>query len=142
MIDKFEHEGNLRRIFAAILVDKSSQRPILIGAGGEVLKRIGTEARLDMQKLFGGPVCLAQLLSRSRVAGRRTRQCCAIWVLLSGVAARTKDEGRMTTNVQRFSVAAKLAQRLLLCSHCGERIPRRRSTPSFVFRRCPVKRSA
>ena len=58
MIDKFEHEGNLRRIFAAILVDKSSQRPILIGAGGEVLKRIGTEARLDMQKLFGGPVYL------------------------------------------------------------------------------------
>lgn len=58
MIDKFEHEGNLRRIFAAILVDKASQRPILIGAGGEVLKRIGTEARLDMQKLFGGPVYL------------------------------------------------------------------------------------
>jgi len=58
MIDKFEHEGNLRHIFAAILVDKASQRPILIGAGGEVLKRIGTEARLDMQKLFGGPVYL------------------------------------------------------------------------------------
>ena len=58
MIDKFEHEGNLRRIFAAILVDKASQRPILIGAGGEVLKRIGTEARIDMQKLFGGPVYL------------------------------------------------------------------------------------
>ena len=50
--------SNLRRIFAAILVDKASQRPILIGAGGEVLKRIGTEARLDMQKLFGGPVYL------------------------------------------------------------------------------------
>ena len=55
MIDKYEQEGNLRRIFAAILVDKDSQKPILIGAGGELLKRIGTEARLDMQKLFGGP---------------------------------------------------------------------------------------
>jgi GTP-binding protein Era len=58
MIDKYEQEGNLRRIFAAILVDKDSQKPILIGAGGELLKRIGTEARLDMQKLFGGPVYL------------------------------------------------------------------------------------
>jgi GTPase len=58
MIDKFEHEGNLRRIFAAILVDKASQKPMLIGAGGEVLKRIGTEARMDMQRLFGGTVYL------------------------------------------------------------------------------------
>ena len=58
MIDKYEQEGNLRRIFAAILVDKESQRPILIGKGGELLKRIGTEARMDMQKLFNGPVYL------------------------------------------------------------------------------------
>jgi GTPase len=58
MIDKFEQEGNLRRIFAAILVDKDSQKPMIIGAGGELLKRIGTEARMDMQKLFGGPVYL------------------------------------------------------------------------------------
>lgn len=58
LIEKFEQEGNLRRIFAAILVDKESQRPIMIGAGGETLKRIGTEARVDMQKLFGGPVYL------------------------------------------------------------------------------------
>lgn len=58
LIEKFETEGNLRRIFAAILVDKESQRPILIGAKGETLKRIGTEARLDMQKLFDGPVYL------------------------------------------------------------------------------------
>ncbi len=58
MIEKFETEGNLRRIFAAILVDKESQRPIMIGAKGETLKRIGTEARMDMQKLFGGTVYL------------------------------------------------------------------------------------
>jgi GTPase len=58
MIEKFEQEGNLRRIFAAILVEKESQKPIMIGAGGETLKRIGTEARMDMQKLFDGPVYL------------------------------------------------------------------------------------
>lgn len=58
LIEKFETEGNLRRVFAAILVDKESQRPILIGAKGETLKRIGTEARMDMQKLFGGTIYL------------------------------------------------------------------------------------
>ncbi len=58
MIEKYEQEGALRRIFAAILVDKASQRPLLIGSGGELLKRIGTEARLDMQRLFDAPVYL------------------------------------------------------------------------------------
>jgi GTPase len=58
LIEKFETEGNLRRVFAAILVDKESQRPILIGAKGETLKRVGTEARMDMQKLFGGTIYL------------------------------------------------------------------------------------
>jgi GTPase len=58
LIEKFEQEGDLRRIFAAILVDKESQRPIMIGTKGETLKRIGTEARIDMQKLFDGPVYL------------------------------------------------------------------------------------
>ncbi|MCS6997022.1 MAG: GTPase Era [Casimicrobiaceae bacterium] len=58
LIDRFEQRGALRRICATILVDKPSQRPLLIGAGGERLKRIGTEARLDMERLFGGRVYL------------------------------------------------------------------------------------
>lgn len=58
VIDKFEIEGNLRRIFASIIVDKSSQKAILIGAGGERLKRIGTDARKDMEITFGGKVYL------------------------------------------------------------------------------------
>ena len=57
-IEKFEQEGNLRRIHAAIIVDKESQKPMLIGKGGEKLKRISTEARQDMEKLFGGKVWL------------------------------------------------------------------------------------
>ncbi|SNR76343.1 GTP-binding protein Era [Methylobacillus rhizosphaerae] len=57
-IEKFEQEGNLRRIHAAIIVDKDSQKPMLIGKGGEKLKRISTEARQDMEKLFGGKVWL------------------------------------------------------------------------------------
>lgn len=57
-IEKFEQEGNLRRIYAAIIVDKEGQKPILIGKSGEKLKRISTEARQDMEKLFGGKVWL------------------------------------------------------------------------------------
>lgn len=57
-IEKFEQEGGLRRIFAAIIVDKENQKPILIGKGGEKLKRISTEARQDMEKLFDGKVWL------------------------------------------------------------------------------------
>ena len=57
-IEKFEQEGALRRIHAAIIVDKDGQKPILIGKGGEKLKRISTEARQDMESLFGGKVWL------------------------------------------------------------------------------------
>lgn len=57
-IEKFEQEGNLRRIHAAIIVDKDGQKPILIGKKGEKLKQISTEARQDMENLFGGKVWL------------------------------------------------------------------------------------
>ncbi len=57
-IEKFETVGNLRRIFAAIIVDREGQKPILIGSKGEKLKEIGTQARKDMEKLFDGKVYL------------------------------------------------------------------------------------
>jgi GTP-binding protein Era len=57
-IEKFETVGNLRRIFAAIIVDREGQKPILIGNKGERLKEIGTQARKDMEKLFDGKVYL------------------------------------------------------------------------------------
>lgn len=57
-IEKFEIVGNLRRIFAAIIVDREGQKPILIGSKGEKLKEIGTQARKDMEKLFDGKVYL------------------------------------------------------------------------------------
>ncbi|MBL8431583.1 MAG: GTPase Era [Dechloromonas sp.] len=57
-IEKFEIEGNLRRIFAAIVVDRDNHKAIVIGKGGEALKRIASEARQDMERLFGGKVHL------------------------------------------------------------------------------------
>jgi GTPase len=58
LIDKFETEGRLRRVFATILVDRDGHKAMIIGKKGEKLKQISTEARLDMEKLFDGPVYL------------------------------------------------------------------------------------
>ncbi|MBI2278323.1 MAG: GTPase Era [Dechloromonas sp.] len=57
-IERFEVEGNLRRIFAAIVVDRDGHKAIVIGKGGELLKRIASEARQDMERLFAGKVYL------------------------------------------------------------------------------------
>ena len=58
VIDKYETEGQLRRIFASILVDRDNHKAMIIGKGGEKLKRISTEARQDLERLLGGPVYL------------------------------------------------------------------------------------
>ena len=57
-IEKFEQEGDLRRIHAAVIVDKAGHRSIVIGKAGERLKRISTDARKEMETLFGGKVWL------------------------------------------------------------------------------------
>jgi len=57
-IEKFEIVDGLRRIHAGILVDKAGQKGIVIGKGGEKLKQIASQARSDMEKLFGGKVFL------------------------------------------------------------------------------------
>lgn len=57
-IDRFEEEGDVTLIDATIFVEKEGQKKILIGSKGEKLKRVGTDARLDMQKLFDRRVVL------------------------------------------------------------------------------------
>ncbi|PIT52212.1 GTPase Era [Snodgrassella alvi] len=57
-VEQFAEEDGLYRIYIAVLVDKDSQKGILIGKGGEKLKKISTEARLDMEKLFETKVFL------------------------------------------------------------------------------------
>jgi GTPase len=61
LIERFEEpaeEGGLTRIFASILVDQSSQKPIVVGKGGEMIKRIGTDARRDLEQMLDGRVFL------------------------------------------------------------------------------------
>ena len=58
-IEKYEQtKDGLRRIFAAIIVDRDSHKPMIIGKKGERLKEISTKARHDMEKLFDGKVWL------------------------------------------------------------------------------------
>ncbi|CUS34940.1 membrane-associated, 16S rRNA-binding GTPase [Candidatus Nitrospira nitrosa] len=57
-IDEFVEEGRLAKIRASIMVERETQKGILIGKHGERLKTIGTQARLDMEKIFGMKVFL------------------------------------------------------------------------------------
>jgi GTP-binding protein Era len=58
VIDKFEEEGNLRRIAATIVVERDAHKGMIIGEGGERLKRIGSEARQELEQLMQAKVFL------------------------------------------------------------------------------------
>ncbi|MBL8362133.1 MAG: GTPase Era [Rubrivivax sp.] len=58
VIDKFEEEGELRRIAATIVVERDNHKGMVIGQGGERLKRIGSEARQELEQLWGARVFL------------------------------------------------------------------------------------
>jgi GTP-binding protein Era len=57
-IESFEEDGEMFRIGAVIWVDRDTHKPIVLGKGGEHIKRIASEARQDMEKLFGRKVFL------------------------------------------------------------------------------------
>ncbi|HMO46763.1 MAG TPA: GTPase Era [Rubrivivax sp.] len=58
VIDKFEEEGSLKRIAATIVVEREAHKGMVVGAGGERLKRIGSEARQELERLLGAKVFL------------------------------------------------------------------------------------
>jgi len=54
-----EEEGrDLIKIYATIVVERDSQKPIIIGKRGDMIKRIGTEARLELETILGSKVYL------------------------------------------------------------------------------------
>jgi GTP-binding protein Era len=61
VVDRFEEPekpGGLLRLWCTILVEQESQKPIVIGRAGEMVKRIGTEARQDLERFFETKVFL------------------------------------------------------------------------------------
>jgi GTPase len=58
IVESFKEEKNITRIAATIFVERDSQKGILIGKSGEDIKRIGTEARIDIEKFLGKKVFL------------------------------------------------------------------------------------
>ena len=58
MIDSFKEEGRLRRIEATILVERESQKAIVLGTRGERLKLMASAARKDLERLYQGKVYL------------------------------------------------------------------------------------
>jgi len=57
-IELFKEEQKIIKILAHIFVNRKSQKPILIGKKGSQLKKVGTEARLDIEKFLGKKVYL------------------------------------------------------------------------------------
>lgn len=58
IVEKFEEKENAIHIMAVIYVERDSQKGILIGKGGSMLKKVGTEARKDIETFFGKRVYL------------------------------------------------------------------------------------
>ncbi|HIE94860.1 MAG TPA: GTPase Era [Acidobacteria bacterium] len=60
VVDQFDEvsEPGRLQIYCSILVERRSQKPIVVGLGGALIKRIGTEARRDLERFFGRRVHL------------------------------------------------------------------------------------
>lgn len=58
IIESFKDEPDITRISAVIFVERQSQKPIVIGRGGDKLKKVGTESRLEMEEFLGRKVFL------------------------------------------------------------------------------------
>ena len=60
VVDKFEEPGDDRtlKLYCTILVERESQKPIVVGKGGAMIKQIGTAARAELIAHFGTKVYL------------------------------------------------------------------------------------
>ncbi len=58
VVESWQDEENIVRILASIIVDKSSQRAILLGRGGQFIKSIGTDSRKEIEEMLGKQIFL------------------------------------------------------------------------------------
>ena len=73
LVEQFEEGPKLVRIAAAIYCERDGQKAILLGKGGQMLKKIGTAARLDIEKMVGKKVFL-ELFVKVQPGWRDSRQ--------------------------------------------------------------------
>ena len=76
VIDRFEEPdrpNGLIKLYCTIVVERESQKPIVIGRGGDMIKRIGTAAREDLERFFECKVFLDLHVQVKRVARGRAR---------------------------------------------------------------------
>jgi GTPase len=71
--EQFKEEGRLARIAASVWVEKESHKAMIVGKHGQRLKQIGTDARIEMEQLFGMKVFL-ELWVKVRSAWRQNEQ--------------------------------------------------------------------
>ena len=72
LIEQFEESPRLTRIAAVIYCERDGQKAILLGKGGQMLKKIGTSARLDIEKMVGTKVFL-ELFVKIKAGWRDSR---------------------------------------------------------------------
>jgi len=58
IVTSYKEEDNLTRIAAEVIVERDSQKNIIIGKGGSMIKKVGTYARQDIEEFIGGKVLL------------------------------------------------------------------------------------
>jgi len=85
MVDEFREDENLTVIKVSIICDKESQKPIIIGKGGKMIKEIGVEARKDIEALLGVKVYL-ELFVKVKEGWRDKEN------LLTSYGLRSKDK--------------------------------------------------
>jgi GTP-binding protein Era len=73
LIEQFEEKPKLTRVAAAIFCEREGQKAILVGKGGQMLKKIGTAARLQIEKMVGTKVFL-ELFVKVRSGWRESRE--------------------------------------------------------------------
>jgi GTPase len=73
IVESFEEDPRLTRIAATVYCERDGQKAILVGKGGQMLKKIGTQARLQMEKMLGTRVFL-ELFVKVKAGWRESRE--------------------------------------------------------------------
>ena len=112
VVDRFEEPGEEQvcKLYCTILVERESQKPIVIGKGGAMIKKIGTAARAELERYFDARVYLdLHVKVKIRVARRRAgprrngaartvtgsgSSECATTLDVTGVAVKKLSTGR------------------------------------------------